>query len=111
MVYNHPNSVVACGWPWKSMDEIHSDMIPLPKWNLKGLEQTTRSPVLHLDLLTGRTKRDESGNVSLHPWPSILPNKVTVHLGAPRVHRKSGVVKLRENLLPKCLWNIQTTTK
>ena len=71
-VDNDPNGIMPSVGLGQASNEIHTNLIPFPLGNIKGLKQSGRSLVLSLDPLTNVTVLDERRDLSLHAMPPKL---------------------------------------
>jgi hypothetical protein len=77
---NYPNGIVSQLSPRQSNNKIHGNFFPLPLWHLHQLQQSSRSLMFSLDMLTSVAKNNTLSNVSFHSIPPISGLEVMVHL-------------------------------
>src|SRR5262249_38829796 len=95
----------------KSTNKVHRDLIPLPLGYLQRFQETSRSLVLNLDLLTNRALHDIVRYIPLHPIPPEVAFKVLIHLCPSWMYRVAGVVSFTHNLLRQItvIWHTQSS--
>jgi hypothetical protein len=79
--------------------KLHSNLFPLPLGYLKGLQQSSMSLMLGFDSLSGVTKSNLLGNVSLHSVPPIGCLEILVHLIPSWMNGISRIVSLFKYLI------------
>src|SRR3954469_1315758 len=70
----------------KTSHEVHFDMIKLPFWNSKRLEETSRSLVFCFHPSADITFIHELSNFSLHSGPPVRLLEIMVHLRTSRMN-------------------------
>ena len=93
-VNNDPDGIMPSVGLGQASNEIHTNLIPSPLGNLKGLKQYGSSLVLSLDPLTNVTVLDERRYLSLHAMPPELLLEILIHFGSSRVNGVEGIVCL-----------------
>ena len=81
-------SIIATLRLWKSRHEAHLNVVKLPFWNGKRLEETSWSLVFCLHSSADITFIHELSNLTLHSSPLIRLLEVLVHLCTSRVNRE-----------------------
>ena len=94
LVDDNEDSIIATLGLGKSSHEVHFDMIKLPFWDSKRLEETSWSLVFCFHSSADITFIHELSNFSLHSSPPISLLKVLIHLRAPRVDGEERIVSL-----------------
>ena len=84
-VDDNEDSIIATHGLWKSSHEVHLNMVKLPFWNGKRLEETSWSLVFYLNSSADITFIHELSNLALHSSPPIRLLEFLVHLRTPRV--------------------------
>ena len=81
-------SIIATLGLWKSIHEVHLNVVKLPFWNGKRLEETSWSLVFCFHPSADIIFIHELSNLSLHSSPPIRLLEVMVHLCTSRVDRE-----------------------
>src|ERR1041384_2188987 len=68
-VHYHPDRVVASGGLWKSYNEVHTNVIPLPLRNLQGLQKSCGLLMLCFDSVAYVAAGNIVGDILPHPGP------------------------------------------
>ena len=100
LVNDNEDSVISALGLGKSSHEVHFDMIKLPFWNSKRLEETSWSLVFCFHPSTDITFVHELSDFSLHSSPPIRLLEVMVHLRTSRMNGKKRIVRLVHNDFP-----------
>ena len=87
-------SIIATLGLWKPSHEVHFNVVKLPFWNGKRLEETSWPLVFCLHSSADITFIHELSNLALHSSPPISLFKVLIHLRAPRVDGEERIVSL-----------------
>ena len=88
LVDDNKDSIIATFGIGKSSHEVHLNMVKLPFWNGKRLEETSWSLVFCFHSSAYITFIHELSNLALHSSPPIRLLKVMVHLCTSRMNRK-----------------------
>ena len=88
LVDDDKDSIISVLGLGKTRYEVHLNMVKLPFWNGKRLEETSWSLVFCLHSSADITFIHELSNLALHSSPPISLLEVLVHLRAPRVDRE-----------------------
>ena len=78
-------SIIATIGLWKPSHEVHLNVVKLPFWNGKRLEETSWPLVFCFHSSADITFIHELSNLALHSSPPIRLLEVLVHLRASRV--------------------------
>ena len=97
LVDGNEDSIIATLGLWKSSHEVHLNMVKLPFWNGKRLEETSWSLVFCFHSSADITFIHELSNLSLHSSPPIPLLDVMVHLRTSSMNGYKGVVCLIHN--------------
>src|SRR4051812_12432643 len=81
----------------QSGDEVHSNGIPFPFWNLQWLQQSSGSLMSRLDSLTYITLGDIAFDFSLHLMPPKLLLQILIHLRSSGMDRIKSIMGLFQN--------------
>ena len=87
-VDDNEDSIIATLGLWKPSHEVHLNVVKLPFWNGKRLEETSWSLVFCLNSSADITFIHELSNLALHSSPPIRLLEVMVHLCTSRVNRE-----------------------
>src|SRR5215216_545705 len=109
-VHYDPDRVISPTRSRESGDEVHSNGIPFPFWNLQWLQQSSGSLMSCLDSLTYITLGDIASHLSLHLMPPKLLFQILVHLRSSGVDRIKSIMSfLHDNLLQlRICWHTDT---
>ena len=88
LVDDTKDSIISALGLGKSSNEVHLNMVELPFWNSKRLEETSWSLVFYLHSSADITFIHELSNLALHSSPPIRLLEVLVHLCTSRVDRE-----------------------
>ena len=94
LVDDNENSAISALGLGKTSHEVHFDMIKLPLWDSKRLEETSWSLVFCFHSSADITFIHELGNFSLHSSPPIRLLEVMIHLRTSRMNGKERIVRL-----------------
>src|SRR3954465_16048559 len=97
LVDDDEDSIISMLGLRKSSHEAHFDMIKLPFWNSKRLEETSWSLVFCFHPSADITFIHELGNFSLHSSPPIRLLEVMVHLRTSRMNGQKRIMRLVHN--------------
>ena len=100
LVDDNKDSIISALGLGKSSHEVHFDMIKLPFWDRKRLEETSWSLVFCFHPSADITYIHELSNFSLHSSPPIRLLEVMVHLRTSRMNGKKRIVRLVHNDFP-----------
>ena len=100
LVDDNEDGVISALGLWKSSHEVYFDMIKLPLWDSKRLEETSWSLVFCFHPSTDITFVHELSDFSLHSSPPIRLLEVMVHLRTSRMNGKKRIVRLVHNDFP-----------
>jgi hypothetical protein len=103
LINNHPDGIILAGSQRKTHDEIHTDVFPLSGRSIQWLQQTDRSEMICLDLLTSVTLCNIASSLTLYPCLPELHFQVTVHLSTARVNGILGCMSFMKDLLSQPL--------
>ena len=84
-VDDNEDSIISTLVLWKSSHEDHLNVVKLPFWSGKRMEETSWSLVFCLHSSADITFIHELSNLALHSSPPISLLEVLVHLRTPRV--------------------------
>ena len=87
LVDANEDSIIATLGLGKSSHEVHLNMVKLPFWNGKGLEETSWPLVFYLDSSADITFIHELSNRTLHSSPPIRLLEVMAHLCTSGMNR------------------------
>src|SRR6185312_12634500 len=85
-IHYYPYGVVPFLSTGQSNNEVHSDFLPFPLWNLQRLQQTCWPLMLSLDTLTGVRNSHVLCHRTLHPIPPKTFLEIIIHLRAARMN-------------------------
>ena len=94
LVDDNEDSIISVLGLWKTSHEVHFDMIKLPLWDSKRLEETSWSLVFCFHSSTDITFIHELSNFSFHSSPPIRLLEVMIHLRTSRMNGKERIVRL-----------------
>src|SRR3954463_16146420 len=100
LVDDDEDSIISTLGLRKTSDEVHFNMIKLPFWNSKRLEETSWSLVFYFHPSADITFIHELSNFSLHSSPPIRLLEVMVHLRTSRMNWQKRIVRLVHNDFP-----------
>ena len=100
LVDDNEDSIIATLGLWKSSHEVHLNVVKLPFWDGKRLEETSWSLVFCFHSSADITFIHELSNFSLHSSPPIRLLEVMVHLRTSRMNGKKRIVRLVHNDFP-----------
>ena len=86
LVDDNEDSIISMLGLWKSSHEVHLNMVKLPFWNGKRLEETSWPLVFFLHSSADIAFVHELSNLSLHSSPPIRLLEVMVHLCTSRMN-------------------------
>ena len=109
LVDDNEDSIISTLGLWKSSHEVHFDMIKLPFWDSKRLEETSCSLVFCLHSSADITFIHELSNLALHSSPPISLLEVLIHLRAPRVDGEERIVSLIHDHFMKVTFGYNNT--
>ena len=101
LVNDNEDSIIPSLGLGKASDKVHLDMIKLPFWNSKRLEETSWSLVFCFHPSTDITFIHELSNLSLHSCPPERLFEVMVHLRTAWVDRKKRIARFVHYDLPE----------
>lgn len=94
LVDDNEDSIISTLGLGKTCHEVHFNMIKLPLWDSKRLEETSWSLVFCFHSSADITFIHELSDLALHSSPPISLLKVLIHLRAPRVDGEERIVSL-----------------
>ena len=94
LVNHHKDSIISSLGFRKASDEVHFNVVKLPFWNGKWLEETSWPLVFCLHSSADITFIHELSDLALHLSPPISLLEVLIHLRAPRVDGEERIVSL-----------------
>ena len=99
-VDDYEDSIISTLGLGKTSHEVHFDMIKLPFWDSKRLEETSWSLVFCFHPSADITFIHELSNLSLHSSPPIRLLEVIVHLRTAWMDGKKRIVRFVHYDLP-----------
>ena len=87
-------SIIATLGLWKPSHEVHFNVVKLPFWNGKRLEETCWPLVFCLHSSADITFIHELSGLALHSTPPISLLEILIHLRTPRVDGEERIVRL-----------------
>ena len=100
LVDDKEDNIIATLGLGKSSHEVHFEMIKLPFWDSKRLEETSWSLVFCFHSSADITFIHELSNFSLHSSPPVRMLEVMVHLRTSRMNGKKRIVRFVHYDLP-----------
>ena len=100
LVDDNEDSIISTLGLGKTSHEVHFDMIKLPFWDSKRLEETSWSLVFCFHSSTDITFIHELSDLSLHSSPPIRLLEIMVHLRTSRMNGQERIVCLVHNDFP-----------
>ena len=94
LVDDNKDSIISALGLGKSIHEVHLNMVKLPLWNGKRLEETGWQLVFCFHSSADITFIHELSNFLLHSSPPIRLLEVMIHLRTSRMNGKERIVRL-----------------
>jgi hypothetical protein len=89
-VHNDPNRIMVSGGIGQSHNEVHANVLPLPRWYGEGLQGACSLQMTGLDSLASVALSYILSNFPLHPGPPVQGSEIMIHLVAAGVHGEFG---------------------